>query len=86
MIIAHLTSVHPRFDIRIYYMMCKSLRKLGDVHIICADGKGDQNLDGINIIDVSTSAVRLFSMDLDNSWESQKEKIRTTYQNLLVSI
>ena len=60
MIIAHLTSVHPRFDIRIYHKMCKSLRKLGDVHIICADGKGDQNLDGINIIDVGKSTNRFF--------------------------
>lgn len=60
MIIAHLTSVHPRFDIRIYHKMCKSLRKLGNVNLICADGKGDQNLDGINIIDVGKSANRFF--------------------------
>jgi glycosyltransferase involved in cell wall biosynthesis len=58
MVIAHLTSVHPRFDIRIYHMMCKSLRKLGDVHIICADGLGEQNIDGINIIDVGKSTNR----------------------------
>ena len=60
MIIAHLTSVHRRFDIRIYHMMCKSLRKLGNVNLICADGKGDQNLDGINIIDVGKSTNRFF--------------------------
>ena len=58
MVIAHLTSVHPRFDIRIYHKMCKSLRKLGDVHIICADGLGEQNINGINIIDVGKSANR----------------------------
>ena len=62
MIIAHLTSVHPRFDIRIYHMMCKSLRKLGDVHIICADGLGEQNIDGINIIDVGKSTNRFSRM------------------------
>lgn len=62
MIIAHLTSVHPRFDVRIYHRMCKSLRKLGDVHIICADGLGEQNIDGINIIDVGKSVNRLSRM------------------------
>ena len=62
MVIAHLTSVHPRFDIRIYYSMCKSLRKLGDVHIICADGLGNQNIDGVNIIDVGKFNNRFFRM------------------------
>ena len=62
MVIAHLTSVHPRFDIRIYHMMCKSLRKVGDVHIICADGLGNQNIDDINIIDVGKFNNRLFRM------------------------
>jgi glycosyltransferase involved in cell wall biosynthesis len=62
MIIAHLTSAHPRFDIRIYHMMCRSLRKLGDVHLICADGLGDQNIDGINIIDVGKSSNRFSRM------------------------
>ena len=62
MIIAHLTSVHPRFDIRIYYLMCKSLRKLGDVYIICADGLGDQKKDKINIIDVGIPINRFFRM------------------------
>jgi len=50
--IAHLTSVHPRFDTRIYYKMCKSSSKIGEVYLVCADGKGDKIIDNINIIDV----------------------------------
>ena len=42
--------------------MCKSLRKLGDVHIICADGLGDQNIDNINIIDAGKFANFFFRM------------------------
>lgn len=62
MIIVHLTSVHPRFDIRIYQMMSKSLRKLGVVYIICADGLGNQKKDKINIIDVGMPINRFFRM------------------------
>ena len=50
--IAHLTSVHPRFDTRIFFKMCKSSNKLGKVYLVCADGKGDKLIDNINIIDV----------------------------------
>ncbi len=42
--------------------MCKSLRKLGDVHIICADGLGNQNMDSINIIDVGKPVNRFYRM------------------------
>ena len=40
--IAHLTSVHPRYDTRIYYKMCYSLTALGKVYLVCADGKGNE--------------------------------------------
>ena len=60
MIIVHLTSVHPRFDIRIYQMMSKSLRKLGVVYIICADGLGDQKKDKINIKFLDGSLTQVF--------------------------
>jgi glycosyltransferase involved in cell wall biosynthesis len=57
--IAHLTSVHPRFDTRIYYKMCKSLNQLGEVYLLCADGKVNENKDNINIIDVGKINHRL---------------------------
>ena len=57
--IAHLTSVHPRFDTRIYYKMCTSLNQLGEVYLLCADGKGNEIRDNINIIDVGKTHLRL---------------------------
>ena len=53
--IIHLTSVHKRYDIRIFYKICISLVKYGyDVVLIVADGKGDENNKGVQIKDVGT--------------------------------
>jgi len=54
--IAYLTSVHPRFDTRIYYKMCKSLALNGyNVSLVVADGKGDEVKDGVSIVDVGAT-------------------------------
>lgn len=51
--ICHLTSVHPRYDIRIFHKQCLSLYKNGySVNLIVADGQGDELKNGVNIIDV----------------------------------
>lgn len=51
--IAHLTTVHPRYDTRIYHKMCRSLQSHGfKVDLIVADGNGSQTVNGVNIIDV----------------------------------
>ncbi len=51
--IAHLTSVHPRFDTRILFKECKSLADAGfDVFLLVADGSGDEITDGVSIVDV----------------------------------
>jgi len=58
-VIAHLTSVHPRFDVRIFYKMCTSLVSHNYcVSLIVADGKGDEVKDGIHIFDVGGSEGR----------------------------
>lgn len=58
--IAHLTSVHPRFDIRIFLKQCRSLASSGyHVALIVADGKGDEYKDNIWIIDVGRPLGRL---------------------------
>ena len=57
--IAHLTSAHKRYDVRIYVKECVSLYKNGyDVSLIVADGLGDEIIDGIKIFDVGASKNR----------------------------
>jgi glycosyltransferase involved in cell wall biosynthesis len=54
--IVHLTSVHLRYDIRIFQKECISLSKAGfDVTLIVADGKGNELKNNIKIIDVVNS-------------------------------
>jgi glycosyltransferase involved in cell wall biosynthesis len=58
--VCHLTSVHPRFDGRIFRKECISLYNAGyDVSLIVADGKGDQVADNINIYDVGVEIGRI---------------------------
>ncbi len=54
--IVHMTSVHPRHDIRIFLKQCRSLSKEGySVTLIVADGKGDETRDGVSIIDAGAT-------------------------------
>lgn len=58
--IAHLTSAHPRYDVRIFQKQCKTLVRAGHkVYLVVADGKGDEVKDDINIIDVGKLPGRL---------------------------
>jgi len=58
--ICHLTSVHSRYDVRIFFKECKSLAKAGyDVSLIVADGKGDEIKNDIYIYDVGKPSNRL---------------------------
>ncbi len=59
--VVHLTSVHARYDIRIYRKQCRSLAKAGfDVSLIVADGKGDEvTADGVRIYDVGRMEGRI---------------------------
>lgn len=60
MIIAHLTSVHPRYDTRIFLKECTSLANCGyTVSLVVADGKGDESSNGVSIHDVGASNGRL---------------------------
>jgi hypothetical protein len=51
--VVHLTSVHQRYDIRIFVKMCSSLATHGfDVSMIVADGLGGEVKSDVSIIDV----------------------------------
>lgn len=52
--ITHLTSVHARYDTRIFVKMCGSLAtcKEYEVSLVVADGRGGERKNGVNIIDV----------------------------------
>jgi glycosyltransferase involved in cell wall biosynthesis len=58
--VAHLTSVHPRYDTRIFLKECASLTNRGHtVSLVVADGKGDEIKGGVAIFDVGASKGRL---------------------------
>ena len=58
--ICHITTVHPRCDVRILYKECKSLTEKYDVNLIVADGLGDEVKDGIKIYDIHYLYLYLF--------------------------
>ncbi|MEI8201741.1 MAG: glycosyltransferase family 4 protein [Bacteroidota bacterium] len=50
--ICHISSVHPRTDIRIFLKECVSLAEAGnEVFLLVADGKGNAKINGVNIVD-----------------------------------
>lgn len=58
--IAHLTSVHPRTDTRIFLKECTSLANHGyTVSLVVADGIGDEEKNGVAIYDIGAANGRL---------------------------
>lgn len=58
--VCHLTSVHPRYDTRIYVKECQSLNNAGyDTHLVVADGSGDKHGCDIVIHDVGRPSGRI---------------------------
>jgi glycosyltransferase involved in cell wall biosynthesis len=58
--VCHLTSVHARYDTRIFQKECRSLSKAGyEVSLIVADGNGDEIVDKIKIYDVGFESNRI---------------------------
>lgn len=65
--VCHITTVHQRYDVRILYKQCSSLSKNGyDVNLIVADGKGDEVINGVKILDIGlrqSSRFKRFRID-----------------------
>ena len=61
--IVHLTSAHPRDDIRIFVKMCRSAAAAGfKTSLIVADGYGDDEKNGVRIFDAGPSHGRINRM------------------------
>ena len=61
--ICHLTSAHSRYDSRIFQKQCRSIAKSGSaVTLVLADGKGNEVIDGVAIIDVGVLQGRINRM------------------------
>ena len=54
--VCHFTSVHQRYDPRIFLKQCSSLTQKFDTYLIVADGLGNEVKNGVNIIDVGTNS------------------------------
>ncbi len=68
--VCHITSVHPRYDIRIFIKECVSLQQHGYmVSLIVADGKDDENKHDINIYNVRTKSVGRIKRILQIPWK-----------------
>lgn len=50
--ICQITTVHPRYDVRVFEKICQSLAEDYHVNLIVADGKGDEFINNITIHDV----------------------------------
>mgnify|MGYP000958295578 CR=1 FL=1 len=52
--VCHVTSVHPRYDTRIFIKECTSLANAGyEITLLVADGKPDEEKNGVKIISVT---------------------------------
>lgn len=51
--VAHLTTVHPRRDVRIFEKQACSLAAAGfEVHLVVGDGRGDETVQGVQVHDI----------------------------------
>ena len=58
--ICHLSTVHIRSDVRVFYKQCVGLAEAGyRVHLVVADGKGNEQLMGVKIHDTGITKSRI---------------------------
>lgn len=66
--VVHITSAHPRDDIRIYVKECRTLAKKYDVSLIVADGEPNEIRGQVNIVGTTKLAGRIARF-LTSSWK-----------------
>lgn len=58
--IAHLSTAHPRRELRVHLKQCNSLAAAGfEVYFVVADGQGDETVDKVHVVDVGLPEGRL---------------------------
>ena len=61
--IVHITTIHKRYDSRIFHKECLSLVNSGfEVYLIVADGNGNETVSGIKIIDLGLEKNRISNL------------------------
>jgi glycosyltransferase involved in cell wall biosynthesis len=69
--IIHLSTVHGRYDVRIFHKQCRSLAANSyDVTLVVQDGKGDENRDGVRILDLGSPPSGRVRRILLSSWRA----------------
>ena len=67
--VCHFTSVHQRHDTRIFMKQCRSLVKANfDVTLIVADGKGDEQCQGVSVVDIGKSSKNRIIRFFKSGW------------------
>lgn len=74
--IAHLTSLHPAYDIRIFHKQCMSLRKAGYEVTLVVKSEQDMEIDGIKISSIPEYKNRLKRFII-SSWGVYKKAIKS---------
>lgn len=72
--IIHITTVHPAFDVRIFYKQCKSIAKLGYDTYLLANIDEDQCSEGVNIVSLGKAKNRLHRMT-GYLWKTYKKAL-----------
>ena len=73
--ICHITTVHNRYDDRIFLKECISLTKEYEVFLVVADGKGNEIKENVNIIDIGLrQSSRLKRAKIDSKKALNKAK------------
>ena len=76
--VTHVTTVHPRYDTRIFYKECSSLAANGyRVRLVVADGLGAETRNGVSIVDVGVASGGRIGRMLVSVWRAFRAALAT---------
>jgi len=75
--VAHVTTVHPRGDLRILRKECVTLSENGlSVSLIVADGHGDANVSNVNVRDIGRRSASRIKRALFDTFKAMREALK----------